>query len=228
MPHISLTQLGAERLRAADIYWDKNLPGFGLRVSPKGRKTFFVQYRFRQADGSLKERQETLGTLDYLTVAEARNRARASKAKAASGVDPVGEKRAAKVAAEVERKADEFTLAKLVERYQKEHVLRNQKPSGARQKSILLGQWVRALGNRPANAITEDDVLTFKNDYLKGRDHGRVHADQLVSALRHMFAWAKQRRLVTSNPAADIARESKYEPRERYLHHDEIKRFWSD
>src|SRR5215471_1741061 len=74
---------------------------------------------------------------------------------------------------------------------------------------------------------SEEDVLTFKNDYLKGRDHRRVHADQLISALRHMFVWAKQRRLVTSNPAADIARESKYEPRERYLDHDEIKRFWS-
>src|SRR5262249_5806841 len=116
---ISLTQLAAERLRAPGIHWDKNLPGFGLRVSPKGRKTFFVQYRFRQADGSLKERQETLGTLDYLSVAEARNRARASKAKAASGIDPVNEKRAAKAAVEVERKTAEFTLAKLVERYQK-------------------------------------------------------------------------------------------------------------
>jgi hypothetical protein len=153
------------------IYWDKNLPGFGLRVSPKGRKTFFVQYRFRQADGTLKERQETLGTLDHLTVAEARKRARASRPKAADGIDPVGEKRAAKAAAAVERKTAEFTLAKLVERYQKEHVLRNQKPSGARQKSFLLGQWVRTLGDRPANAITEEDVLTFKNDYLKGRDH---------------------------------------------------------
>src|SRR5215471_16133948 len=189
MPHISLTQLGAERLRAADIYWDKNLPGFGLRVSPKGRKTFFVQYRFRPADGSLKERQETLGTLDYLSAAEARNRARASKAKAASGIDPVGEKRAARAAVEVERKATEFTLKKLVERYQKEHVLRNQKPSGAQQKSFLLGQWLRAMGERPANAITEEDVLKFKIDCLEGRKNGLVQVDQLIGVLRHMYAW---------------------------------------
>ena len=68
----------------AGIYWDKNMPGFGLRVSPKGRKTFFDQYRFRQADGTLKERQETIGTLGFLTVAEARNLARQLKAKAAT------------------------------------------------------------------------------------------------------------------------------------------------
>jgi hypothetical protein len=44
MPHISITQLGAERLRAKAaeaVYWDRTSPasGFGLRVSPKGRKT---------------------------------------------------------------------------------------------------------------------------------------------------------------------------------------------
>src|SRR5437588_11964137 len=101
MPHIALTQLAAERLRATateTLYWDKHLPGFGLRVSPKGKKTFLVQYRFRQPDGALKERQETLGTLAFLTVAEARERARQSKIKASAGVDPVAEKRAAKQA----------------------------------------------------------------------------------------------------------------------------------
>ena len=140
-----LTQLGAERLRAADIYWDKNLPGFGLRVSPKGRKTFFVQYRFRQADGSLKERQETLGTLDYLSVAEARNRARASKAKASAGIDPVGEKRAARAGVEVERKATEFTLKKLVERYQKEQVL-EPKALGCAAKVVSVGAVAQSHG----------------------------------------------------------------------------------
>jgi hypothetical protein len=35
MPHISVTQLGAERLRPAGakvVYWDKPLPAFGLRT----------------------------------------------------------------------------------------------------------------------------------------------------------------------------------------------------
>ena len=230
MPHISLTQLGVERLRAAGtevVYWDKNMPGFGLRVSPKGRKTFLVQYRFRQPHGSLKERQETLGTLNFLTVAEARERARQSKAKASAGIDPVAEKRTAKEAAEVARKATEFTLAKLVERYQAEYVNHRNKLSGARVKMGLLRRWVEAFGDRQADAITEEDVLRFKNDLLKGRSNGRATADHLVGTLAHVYGWAKQRRLVASNPAADIAKEWKYVPRERCLSHDEIKLFWS-
>ena len=87
MPHISISQLGAERLRpqATDtMFWDRNLPGFGLRVSPKGRKSFIVQYRVRGTKGtSWKERQVVLGTLAFLTVAEARDRARRYKAQAA-------------------------------------------------------------------------------------------------------------------------------------------------
>jgi hypothetical protein len=39
---ISLTQLGVGRLRPQAkevVYWDANMPGFGLPVSPKSRKT---------------------------------------------------------------------------------------------------------------------------------------------------------------------------------------------
>jgi hypothetical protein len=49
MPHISLTQLGAEWQWPGDIdqiFWGKNLPGFGPRVSTKGVKTSIVQYAF--------------------------------------------------------------------------------------------------------------------------------------------------------------------------------------
>jgi Arm DNA-binding domain len=95
MPHKSLTQLMAERLRpkAAEVmFWDTNLPGFGLRVSPKGRKSFIVQYRVRGAKGTAwKERQIVLGTLAFLTVAQASDRARQYKTKASEGIDPVEE-----------------------------------------------------------------------------------------------------------------------------------------
>src|SRR6266404_58021 len=104
---------------------------------PKGRKSFICQYRVRRTKGSTwKERQVVLGTLAFLTVAEARDRARRYKAQAAEGIDPVEEKKEAKKAEETKRKADSFTFAKLVDRYEAEY-LTELKPSGVAQKMRL-------------------------------------------------------------------------------------------
>ncbi len=85
MPNrIAFTQLAIDKLRAPPagrvVYWDKMLPGFGLRVSAprpgsrEGRKTWIAMYR---ADG--KPVMETIGTLAQIPkVAEAREAARAS------------------------------------------------------------------------------------------------------------------------------------------------------
>jgi integrase len=235
MPHISITQLGAERLRsqAADqMYWDRNLPGFGLRVSPKGRKSFIVQYRVRGTKGTAwKERQVVLGTLAFLTVAEARDRARQYKAQASQGIDPVEQTKAAEQAEAVQRKAGSFTFSKLVDRYEAEYLVKR-KPSGIAQKLRLFKRWMPALGDKPVADITEADILAFINDLLKGRSNGRTEADQLVGAVRHLFKWAKEQRdtslrdLVPINPAATIAKCAESNERDRVLTHDEVTRLW--
>jgi len=235
MPHISITQLGAERLRASTtetVYWDKNLPGFGLRVSPKGRKSFICQYRVRGAKGTTwKERQVVLGTLNFLTVAEARDRARRYKAQASEGIDPVEQMKASAQAEEVQRKANALTFAKLVDRYTAEYLRVNRKPAGVEERLRLLRRWLPALGDKPASDVCEADILTFVNELLQGRANGRFEADHLVGAVRHMYAWARKhhdpklRRLV--NPAANIANRAQPHTRDRVLSHEEIKRLWS-
>jgi integrase len=235
MPHISVTQAAAERLRpqATDVtYWDRTLPGFGLRVSPKGRKSFICQYRVRGPKGTRwVERQVVLGTLAFLTVAEARDRARRYKVSASEGVDPVAERKEAERAAEKKRTADAFTLARLVARYETEHAV-DLKPGGRQQRQRLLKRWVTALGAKPVADIQEADILAFINELLAGRSNGRAEADHLVGAIRHVFTWARKHRepairnLLAVNPAADIARQAAPGARDRVLTHDEIKRLW--
>jgi integrase len=229
--------LGAERLRPGAkevVVWDENLPGFGMRVSPRGRKAFIVQYRVRGARGTAwKERQVTLGTLAFMTVAEARKRARLYKSKASEGVDPAQELRAAEQVEETQRQADAFTFGKLVERYTNEYLVRR-KPSGIAERTRLLKRWLPRLGDKPVSEIGEADILTFINEILSGRSNGRAEADHLVGVVRHMFTWARKgqndtvlKSLVTVNPAAGIARWSEPNARDRVLSHDEIKRFWA-
>ena len=73
------------------IVWDTELPGFGLRVEPSGKKTFIARYR---AGGgrSGKLRQATVGRYGTVTADEARITARKILGAAAGGGDPVGER----------------------------------------------------------------------------------------------------------------------------------------
>ena len=64
--------------------WDIELKGFGVRVTPEGRKTYVVRYR--TTGGA--DRQLTLATHGVLTTEEAREEARKSLARAAMGGDP--------------------------------------------------------------------------------------------------------------------------------------------
>ena len=63
-------------------YWDASLTGFGLRVTPRGAKTWFYWYR----RGHVKRRW-TIGRFPQLSLANARQQARD-----AYGKDPAGEK----------------------------------------------------------------------------------------------------------------------------------------
>src|SRR5947207_9686967 len=61
-------------------YFDDSLPGFGLRVSYNGRKSWIVLYRCNGAKGRL-----TIGRLDVLPLADAREKARDALKAATNG-----------------------------------------------------------------------------------------------------------------------------------------------
>ena len=139
MPRVNLTQAEAKKLKppsaAAVTYWDTNLAGFGLRVSPKGRKTFIAQYRVK--GGS--EVVETIGTMQLIPkVAEARQHARASMLQARQGINPVAERRHREAADEAAAAAQALTFEKLVGRYLDEYAYLNTKPSSAAEIARLL------------------------------------------------------------------------------------------
>jgi integrase len=213
------------------MFWDKNLPGFGLRISSKGRKSFICQYRVRGAKGKKwTERQVVLGTLAFMTVAEARDRARRYKVQASEGVDPVEQKREAERVEEAQRTANAFTFPKLVAPYESEYLV---DLKSMEERRRLLKRWTSAFGDRPVSDITESDILSFINELLAGRANGRAEADNLVGVLRHLFTWARKHRepeirnLLSANPAANIARQAAPGSRDRVLSHDEIRRLWA-
>src|SRR5438270_9228107 len=68
-------------------YFDDTLPGFGLRVSYNGRKSWIVLYRCNGIKGRL-----TLGRFDVLPLADAREKDRDALKAAVNGDDPSTQK----------------------------------------------------------------------------------------------------------------------------------------
>jgi|SoiMetStandDraft_2_1073263.scaffolds.fasta_scaffold527503_2 hypothetical protein len=143
MAKIKLTKSNVDRLEAGArdiVYWDDAISGFGLKVTPKGRKVFFVLYRTR--DGVARLRKYTIGPYGIVTPVMARSAAIRILAARQKGRDPAGEKRQGR------RKDDRDTIDDVIDTYIKrhaslgkshgEHAIRNAKASALWTCALLL------------------------------------------------------------------------------------------
>src|SRR5580692_7306654 len=121
MPTTKLTQAAVDNLKPPATgrveWWDNQLPGFGLRVSQTGRKTWMAMYR---VNGKLV--RETIGTIArFPKVDKARDLARASMQSAQAGRHPVQARRQQREAetkqVEAEAARERDTVAAVIDRY---------------------------------------------------------------------------------------------------------------
>jgi hypothetical protein len=109
MPRIKLTDRSAKAIKAAEgspvDYFDERLPGFALRVTRSGHKSWVVMYRHGR-----RLRRMTLGSYEHLGLADARDKARKALAAAAQGRDPAEEKHAEREAETFAELAHEYPL----------------------------------------------------------------------------------------------------------------------
>ncbi len=85
--------------------WDESVPGFGLRVMPRGRESFVVQYQARR-----RRRRMSLGPSTILTCDQARTRAITIIAAVKNGEYPADDRAAKRNGASVDVLADRFDL----------------------------------------------------------------------------------------------------------------------
>jgi hypothetical protein len=93
MPRIRLTKSAIDALptpKSDIVYWDAAIPGFGVKVTPKGRKVFVVLYRTGGAGSKL--RKYTIGPYGRVTLHQARLAAQKVFAAKLEGRDPAAEK----------------------------------------------------------------------------------------------------------------------------------------
>ncbi len=192
-------------------YWDGQLPGFGVRVSKSGRKTFIVRYQ--GANGS--KRRLNLGMYPVMSLAEARDQAREKLAAIARGEDPQVEKVA-------ERQAP--TFGELSEIYLERHAKvkkRRWQEDERKLRVDLLPHWK----SRKAGSIARADVTELL-DGIVARG-APIMANRVKALISKIFNFGIGRGLVEHNPCLLVPMPARERPRERVLSEDEIRRLWT-
>ena len=129
------------------VYWDRDLPGFGVRVYGSGRKTYVVQSR-----GPNGSRRVMIGRHGKVSAEQARKQAAAVIDRIRAGESPLPER------AEPET---EPTVADLAERYLRTHVAVECKPSSAQRYRQALKHILPVLGEMPVGSVEREHVASL-------------------------------------------------------------------
>ena len=183
-----ITMAGARAIVPVDgreaVMWDSAAPGLGLRARANGRKTWIVH---RRCNGSVVKR--TLGTLDALTVEDARHAARALLADAEA-------KRTPAAVPTVHTFAPAF-LADCAERWT---------PATRRAHADGMSRYILpAFGDRRVDAIAAKDVRNWFDDLSVTRAGSANRALAVLSSMmKHAEALGLRRE--DSNPCKGLRR----------------------
>ena len=193
------------------VYWDRDLPGFGIRVYPGGGKVYIAQAR----EPDKTTRRVAVGRHDVLNADQARQRAAFIITRIRAGEDPVPLPLAA-------RFNGGPTVADLAERYLEEHVAVQIKPrTRLRIRGMLTNHVLPALGRLPLGAVEPSHVVDL-HQTLSDRP---VTANKCVKVLSHMYRLGAGWGLVPEgfNPCRSVEKYPEHS-RERFLTDAEFTR----
>lgn len=191
-------------------YWDEEVPGFGLRVTARGTKTWQLMYR---KDG--RKRRLTLGNYPALSLMLARKAATDAQSALARGQDPASERSALT--------GGPMTFEGFARAYLERYAKRRKK-SWAADQAMIENDLIKAWGRRPADAIARRDVIALLEDVM-ARGHPYA-ANRRLALIRKMFAWGIEVDLVNSSPATGVSAPAREETRTRVLKEHEIGALW--
>jgi hypothetical protein len=212
MPTIRLTKSAIDALPTLpkdNIYWDAGHPGFGIKVTPKGRKVFIALYRTGGAGSRL--RKYTIGPYGRVTLAMARAQAQKIFAARLDGRDPAAEKKEAKRRLVADR-MDDLVEAYIVDRVSR---LRSAKKLENRLRRNVLSLW----GGKSIHEIKRRDVL----DLVIGlSERGRSVGRRTLKDLKTFFGWCVGRGVIDFSPAQGIPNPGHEKRRDRVLDDSEL------
>ncbi|HEY5828261.1 MAG TPA: integrase arm-type DNA-binding domain-containing protein, partial [Hyphomicrobiaceae bacterium] len=211
-----ITKEAIDALKAGDrdtYLWDRQLAGFGVKVTPSGRKVYVLQYRLGGRAGGTK--RLTLGVHGVLTPDRARRRAQQAAGEIAKGIDVAAERRRQRQEAQTAP-----TVAKAAEEFTELHCRTKLKPRSFEEYDRAIRLYIRpALASSKLADVSHADVERLHHS-LRATP---VQANRVVKVLSKLMTWAIKRgyRTDRSNPVRDLER-FKERSRERFLSETEL------
>ena len=187
---------------------------FGLRVSPKNKRTWFIMYKTEAG----KIKRYTLGTYPDISLKDARKKALDTMAKVHEGEDPMAGKQQRRVAP---------TVCELWMEYQ-ESQRRKKKQKAASTEYEERRRWDKIIrpeiGDMKVEDITPMHISAVLDQVAKTAP---VSANRMHSQLKVMFKVAINKGWISIHPMQWLDKPGGSEPaRKRFLSDDEIRTLW--
>lgn len=203
-----LTDAAAKRLRPTDKrreVADDLCPGLYLVIQPSGKKSWAFRYRHQG-----RPRKWTLGNLEALPPAKARDMARKAKEVVRAGRDPAAHQDEAAL-----------TLRGAFDLYAQRRL--SQLKTGRELRRQLERDVMPELGDKPLNDLERRDVHELVHAIAA---RAPVSANRVLAATQSLLNWSMDAGLIKANPAARMKKPAKERPRKRALDDDEIMQVW--
>lgn len=208
-------------------YFSDAEPGFAIRVSHGGSRTFFVKYVH---DG--RQRRMSLGQFPRVggneersqSLATARREMLAIRADVAKGRDPAAERQAQRRTA-----ITAPTFKELADEYMKRHAIgRNPDEPNKRtwkEDQRILDTYLKSWHGRKAESITRKEVIALLDDIA---DRAPAMANRVLACLRKVYNFGITKDRVTNNPAHQVPPPGGAErSRDRIYGAGEIRKLWA-
>lgn len=225
MPKMKLTAKAVENAKVPASgqveYFDEALPGFALRVTASGRKSWVLFYRVQTGPERGKQRRLTLAHYPLLSLADARAEAHSALQAIERGGDPAKEKQAVRTAVPDKVYAFDAVADEYLEQYAKPKK-RSWKDDEIRLRVHVRPTW----GRRSVGSITRGDVDELIDGIAaKGTP---IAANRTLAVVRKLFNWAvtKPRFKLDASPVVRIEAPGAETRRDRWLRDDEVCLFW--
>jgi integrase len=207
-----------------DTYWCDGCPGFGLRVTPYGGKTFVYKYMHGR-----QSRWITIGKYPEWSIRRARREYDTLYEQVrAHGRDPVEERQKA-----VTKSRGRVTVAAFIETYLELMLLKGKK-TVKEEERVFACDVIPLIGNKFIDEVTGTDIEQIHTRILsraKKRKNasrgGKVAVKNALAYTRQLVNPAKKKTLIEKNPVLEIESLGESGKRDRVLSFKEIWLFWN-